>query len=259
MGQYDDGPVLPGLSVLHVGQAGRQHGNGTKAIQAPIRSCPPGSTSSVQVLNWWTNHGKDSVHTRQVGDESRQFRTFTIITVGEGLPSGTTRERSRLTNGFLAAGSTAGPFRGSVQAERVDRFLSSPRRSAAVKSLAYFFSAEASNRAASASSPPAAACLTALTFRSRAASIFAALHRSETVVRVALHQLRESLIPWRLSKQALTGAMLHRLDRLVYEDLTATASVHEGQPHTTFGHRFGPIRHWTDHLWPCHVLPKPLT
>lgn len=65
-----------------------QHGNGTVVIQAPIRSCPPGSTSLVRVLNWWTNHGKDSVHTRQVGDESRQFRTFTIITVGEGLAPG---------------------------------------------------------------------------------------------------------------------------------------------------------------------------
>lgn len=36
------------------------------------------------VLNRWTNREKDSVRTRQVGDESRRFRTFTIITVGGG-------------------------------------------------------------------------------------------------------------------------------------------------------------------------------
>ena len=39
------------------------------------------------VLSRWTNHGKDSVVTRQVGDESRQFRTFTIITEGEHAPA----------------------------------------------------------------------------------------------------------------------------------------------------------------------------
>lgn len=35
LGQYGDGPARPGFSVLHVGLAGRQHGNGTKSVQAP--------------------------------------------------------------------------------------------------------------------------------------------------------------------------------------------------------------------------------
>ena len=62
------------------------------------------------VLNRWTNHEKDSVRTRQVGDGSRRFRTFTIITVGEAMrfPPEVDREeataelRERLQAGIVA-------------------------------------------------------------------------------------------------------------------------------------------------------------
>ena len=68
----------------------RHHHTGHRSLtnlHFRIRSCPPGSTSLVLVLNRCSNHENDSVRTHHVGDESRWFRTFTIITVGESSTS----------------------------------------------------------------------------------------------------------------------------------------------------------------------------